>query len=76
METVRLLILFVINGCFGQNVSEYYFWKYGRNNHNVNDLDQMETDVVFENFYVCAMECAKVRIFFKKNMTPPHLVIF
>ena len=62
METVRLLILFVINDCFGQNVSEYYFWKYGRNNHNVNDLDQMETDVVFENFYVCAMECAKVRI--------------
>ena len=62
MKAVRLLFLLVINGCFGQNVSEYYFWKYGRNNHNVEDLDQMETDVVFENFYVCAMECAKVRI--------------
>ena len=55
--------------CFGQNVSEYYFWKYGRNNHNVNDLDQMETDVVFENFYVCAMECAKVRISKKHDFT-------
>ena len=62
MKAVRLLILLATNGCFGQNVSEYYFWKYGRNNHNVEDLDQMETDVVFENFYVCAMECAKVRI--------------
>ena len=61
MAPARLLILLFINDCYGQNVSEYYFWKYERNSHNVNDLDQMETDDVFENFYVCAMECAKVR---------------